>query len=391
MKKDTELVTSGRDPQAHAGIVNPPVYHASTVLFPSVAALHAAMKKPFEGTYYGRMGTPTSDAFEEALSALEGGYRAVSLPSGLAAITTALLATLKAGDHLLMVDTAYNPTRKFCEGPLKDLGIDTTFNDPLIGTGISKLFRPQTKVLYLESPGSLTFEIQDVPAMAKAARKRKIATIMDNTWATPLYFQPFKHGVDYIVHAATKYITGHSDAMLGAVVARDKKLFHPLKTMAVALGTCAGVEELYLGLRGLRSLAARLARHQETALKLARWLKTRPEVARVIHPALPGDANHALWTRDFTGANGLFAVILKPVPEAAVAAMLDGMALFGMGFSWGGYESLILPVNPWISRSATKWTDKGPYIRSHAGLEDPEDLIADLERGLKRLNAATRR
>ena len=391
MKKDTELVTSGRKPEDHGGIVNPPVYHASTVLFPTVAALRAAIKKPFEGVYYGRIGTPTSAAFEEALSALEGGYRAVTLPSGLAAITTALLTTLKGGDHLLMVDTAYNPTRKFCEGPLKDLGIETTFYDPLIGGKISALIRPETKALYLESPGSLTFEIQDVPAMTVAAKKRKVTTIIDNTWATPLFFQPFKHGVDYIVHAATKYITGHSDAMLGAIVARDKKLFQPLKTMAVGLGTCAGVEELFLGLRGLRSLSARLGRHQETGLKIARWLQKRPEVARVIHPALPGDINHALWKRDFSGANGLFAMILKPVPDTAVTTMLDGMELFGMGFSWGGYESLILPVDPWISRSATKWTEKGPYIRIHAGLEDAEDLIADLERGFKRLNAAKRR
>lgn len=391
MKKDTELVTTGRDPEAHSGIVNPPVYHASTVLFPTVAALHAAMKKPFEGVYYGRMGTPTSAAFEEALTALEGGHRAVSVPSGLAAITTVLFATLKAGDHLLMVDTVYNPTRKFCEGPLKDLGIETTFYDPLIGGKIAGLCRPETKVIYLESPGSLTFEIQNVPAIVAAAKDRGITTIIDNTWATPLYYQPMKHGVDYVVQAATKYITGHSDAMLGAVVARNEGTFHRLKTMAVALGLCAGIEELFLGLRGLRSLATRLARHQETGLKLARWLQNRPEVARVIHPALPGDPNHELWKRDFTGANGLFAMIMKPVPETAVAAMLDGMKLFGMGFSWGGYESLILPVDPWISRSATEWGEKAPYIRIHAGLEDPDDLIADLEKGFERLNAAARR
>ena len=390
MKKDTKLVTSGRDPAAHAGIVNPPVYHASTVLFPSVAALRAAIARPFEGVYYGRIGTPTSAAFEEALTELEGGYRAVSLPSGLSAITTALIATLKAGDHLLMVDTTYNPTRKFCEGPLKELGIETTFYDPLVGAGISGLFRPETKVVYLESPGSLTFEIQDVPAIAAVAKARGIATIMDNTWATPLYFEPIKHGVDFVVQAATKYITGHSDAMLGAVVARDEAGFHRLKTMAVGLGLCAGVQELFLGLRGLRSLAARMARHQETALALARWLQQRPEVARVIHPALPEDPNHALWKRDFTGANGLFAFVLKPVPESAVVAMLDGMTLFGMGFSWGGYESLILPVDPWISRSATKWEEKAPYIRIHAGLENPEDLIADLEAGFARLNASAK-
>ena len=391
MKKDTKLVTTGRDPAAQSGIVNPPVYHASTVLFPSVAALREAMKTPFEGVYYGRIGTPTSAAFEEALAELEGGYRAVSVPSGLAAITTALIATLKAGDHLLMVDNTYNPTRKFCEGPLKDLGIETTFYDPLVGGKIAELFRPETKVVYLESPGSLTFEIQDTPAITAVAKERGITTIFDNTWATPLFYQPVKHGVDYVVQAATKYITGHSDTMLGAVVARDEARFQQLKTITVALGLCAGVEELFLGLRGLRSLGARLNRHQETGLKLARWLQQRPEVTRVIHPALADDPNHELWKRDFSGANGLFAFILKPVPEPAVEAMLDGMKYFGMGFSWGGYESLILPVSPWISRSATEWAEKAPYIRIHAGLEDPDDLIADLEAGFERLTAATRK
>ncbi len=388
MKKDTEIVASGRSPEEHSGTVNPPVYHASTVLFPTVAALRQAIRTPFEGVYYGRIGTPTSFAFEEAVTQLEGGYRAVSLSSGLAAITAALLAVLKSGDHLLMVDTAYNPTRKFCEGPLAALGIETTFYDPLTGAKIAELIRPETKLVYLESPGSLTFEIQDVPAIAAAARERGVLSMMDNTWATPLYFQPFQHGIDVVIHAATKYIAGHSDAMLGAIVTRDKKTFEAIKTMAVALGNSAGAEELFLGLRGLRTLSVRLARHQETGLKLARWLQQRPEVARVVHPALPGDPNHGLWKRDFSGANGLFAMILKPFPDEAVVAMLDGMKLFGMGFSWGGFESLILPVEPWISRTATHWAGTGPYIRIHAGLEDPEDLIADLERGFERLNAA---
>jgi cystathionine beta-lyase len=388
MKKDTDLITSGRKPEEHSGIVNPPVYHASTVLFPTVEALRKAIKAPFDCVYYGRIGTPTSFAFEEALTALEGGYRTVSVSSGLAAITIALMATLKAGDHLLMVDTVYNPTRKFCENILAELGVETTFYDPLIGAGIAALIRRETKVIFLESPGSLTFEVQDVPAIAAAARERGITTIIDNTYATPLFFQPFRHGVDIIVHAATKYIAGHSDAMLGAIVTCDKKDFDAVKTMAVALGNSAGAEELFLGLRGLRTLSLRLARHQENGIALAKWLQARPEVARVIHPALPGDSNHALWKRDFSGANGLFAMILKPVPQKAVAAMLDGMKLFGMGFSWGGFESLILPVEVWISRSATKWTEEGPYIRIHAGLEDVGDLIADLEAGFARLNAA---
>lgn len=388
MKKDTEIVSAGRAPEKHSGIVNPPVYHASTVLFPTVEALRKAIRSPFDGVYYGRIGTPTSFAFEEALTQLEGGYRTVSASSGLAAITIALLATLKAGDHLLMVDTAYNPTRKFCEVMLAHLGIETTFYDPAVGANISDLIRHETKVIYLESPGSLTFEIQDVAAITAVARQRGVVTIMDNTYATPLFFQPFKHDVDVIVHAATKYIAGHSDAMLGAIVTRDKKMFDAVKTMAVALGNSPGADEVFLGLRGLRTLSVRLARHQETGIKLAQWLAGRREVSRVIHPALPSDANHALWTRDFSGANGLFAMILRPVPDAAVCAMLDGMKLFGMGFSWGGFESLILPVEPWISRTATKWAETGPYIRLHAGLEDAGDLIADLEAGFERLRSA---
>ena len=390
MKKDSQIISAGRAPEQNSGIVNPPVYHASTVLFPTVAALRKAIRTPFEGVYYGRIGTPTSFAFEEAITELEGGHRAVSVSSGLAAITIALMATLKAGDHLLMVDTTYNPTRKFCEVTLANLGIETTFYDPLVGANIADLIRRETKVIYLESPGSLTFEIQDVVAITGVARERGVLTIMDNTYATPLFFQPFIHGVDVIVHAATKYIAGHADAMLGAIVTRDKKTFDTVKTMAVALGNSAGAEELFLGLRGLRTLSVRLARHQETGIKLAKWLAARGEVARVIHPALPGDANHELWKRDFSGANGLFAMILRPASDAAVCAMLDGMKHFGMGFSWGGFESLILPVEPWISRTATRWAETGPYIRLHAGLEDAEDLIADLEAGFERLRRAER-
>jgi cystathionine beta-lyase len=388
MKKDTEIITTGRKPEENFGIVNPPVYHASTVLFPTVAALKKAIGAPFDTVYYGRVGTPTSFAFEEAITALEGGYRAVSVSSGLSAITVSLLAYLRAGDHLLMVDTTYNPTRKFCENVLAGLGIETTFYDPRIGAGIAALIRPRTKVIYLESPGSLTFEIQDVPAIAKEAKAAGVRTILDNTWATPLFFRGFDHGVDAVLHAATKYIAGHSDAMLGVVIAGDEEGFRSLKTMAVALGDSAGAEELYLGLRGLRTLSVRLQRHQETAIRLAHWLTTRPEVERVLHPALPGDPNHTLWRRDFRGSNGLFGVVLKPVSDKAVAAMLDGLKLFGMGFSWGGYESLILPLEPWISRTATAWPKAGPYLRIHAGLEDAEDLIADLEQGFDRLNSA---
>ncbi len=389
MKKDTRIVATGRDPRRNFGIVNPPVYHASTVLFPTVAALNEARKAPFETVYYGRFGTPTTFALEEAIAELEGGHRAVAVSSGLAAVGIALMASLKAGDHLLMVDTCYQPTRKLCENVLTRFGVETTYYDPLIGVAIAELIRPETKVVYMESPGSLTFEVQDVPAIAAAAHDRGATAILDNTWATPLFFKPFDHGIDVSVHAATKYIAGHADAMLGLIVACDETTFRAVKWCAVGLGNCPGPDDCYLGLRGLRTLSIRLERHQETGLKLARWLKTRPEVARVLHPALPDDPGHELWKRDFAGANGLFAVVLTPCAQQALAAMLDGLELFGMGFSWGGFESLILPVAPETTRTATTWQAAGPLLRIHAGLEDPDDLIADLERGLERLNAAS--
>lgn len=388
MKKDTKIVTAGRDPEANFGIVNPPVYHASTVLFPTVAALNEAVRDPYNRIYYGRFGTPTTFAFEDAVAALEGGHRAVAVSSGLAAISIALMAFLRAGDHLLMVDTAYSPTRKFCDGVLTRFGVETTYYDPLVGAGIAALMRPETRVVYMESPGSLTFEVQDAAAITAAAHAGGAVAMFDNTWATPLLFQPFAHGIDVSIQAATKYIVGHADAMLGAIIARDEKTFHALKSCAVAVGNAAGPDDCYLGLRGLRTLSVRLARHADNALTLARWLGARPEVARVIHPALPEDPGHGLWKRDFDGANGLFAVVLNAYSDKAVAAMLDGLELFAMGFSWGGFESLILPAKPEITRTATQWDAPGPLLRLHAGLEDADDLIADLERGFARLTAA---
>lgn len=388
MKKDTRIVTTGRDPERNFGVVNPPVYHASTILFPTVEALNAARKRHFEGVYYGRFGTPTTFALEEAIAELEGGHRAVAASSGLAAVTIALMSFLKAGDHLLMVDSAYGPTRKFCDTLLSRFGVATTYYDPLVGAGIAELMRPETKVVYMESPGSLTFEVQDVAAITAAAHHGGAVAVFDNTWATPLFFRPFEHGVDVVVHAATKYIVGHSDAMLGAIVARDAATFHAVKTCAVGLGNAVGPDDCYLGLRGLRTMSVRLQRHQETGLALARWLAARPEVTRVLHPALADDPGHALWERDFDGANGLFGAALTPFPDAAVAAMLDGLELFGMGFSWGGYESLILDVRAQLVRTARPWSEPGPLLRIHAGLEDPGDLIADLEAGFARLNAA---
>ncbi len=389
LRDDTLMTHAGNRPADNRGVLNPPVYHASTILFPTVAALEDSVRHLNEPgrVHYGRYGTPTTFAFEEAVARLEGADQAVALPSGLAAITVALTSFLGNGDHLLMVDTVYGPGRKFCSAHLARFGVETTYYDPLIGAGIAELIRPNTRVVYLESPGSLTFEVQDVPAIAAAAHAAGALVVMDNTWATPLFFKPFRHGVDISVHAATKYIVGHSDAMLGVVLTRDE-LFATIKATAHGFGHAAAPDDCYLALRGLRTLGVRLRRHQETGLLLARWLAARPEVARVLHPALPDDPGHALWRRDFTGASGLFGVVLKPVGQAALAAMLDGLTLFGMGFSWGGYESLVLPARPQTTRSATSWPDSGPVLRIHAGLEDPVDLIADLERGFERLNAA---
>lgn len=387
MKKDSLLVHAGRHPERHHGAVNPPVYHASTILHPSVAAMEASGKKPFEGVRYGRFGTPTTFAFEEAVAAAEGGVKAVAMPSGLAAITGTLMALLKAGDHLLMVDTAYFPTRKFCDSVLAGLGIETTYYDPTIGAGIQALMRPNTRLVFTESPGSLTFEVQDIPAIAAVAHAGGALVAMDNTWGI-LTFQPFAHGVDVSIQACTKYVVGHADAMLGSITVNDEDLWLRIKTSVAAFGHSPGAEEMFLGLRGLRTLAVRLRQHAATALKLTAWLREQPEVAQVLYPPLPGDAHHDLWKRDFTGACGLFGVILKPASKAAVDAMLDGYGHFNLGFSWGGFESLVIPTSGHsIIRTATTWNPPGPSLRFHAGLEDADDLRADLEAGFARLRA----
>jgi cystathionine beta-lyase len=381
-KAETRLAHAGREPSRFHGFVNTPIYRGSTVLFPTLASLESNA----QDFTYGRLGTPTVKALEEAIAELEGGARTLLAPSGLSAIATALLAFVVAGDEVLVSDSVYRPTRRFCDHVLKRLGVKTTFYDPLIGAGIKKLLGDKTKVVFAESPGSQTFEVQDIPAIAKAAHEAGAVLIMDNTWATPLYFAPFRHGVDVSIQAATKYIVGHADAMLGAITASVKTARAVEKTYD-DLGLCPGPEDAYLGLRGLRTLGVRLARHQQSALELARWLKARPEVDRVLHPGLPSDPGHALWARDFTGASGLFAFILKPTSHAALAAMLDGLSLFGMGYSWGGFESLILPFDPRDYRTATTWAAAGPAIRLHVGLEDVEDLKADLEAGFARLAA----
>jgi cysteine-S-conjugate beta-lyase len=384
---ETRATHAGNHPHRNHGVINPPVYRASTILYPDVATLEQISKDRLSRIAYGRYGTPTVAALEEAVTALEGGGRAIVVSSGLAAITATLLQHLSAGDHLLMVDTVYGPARAFCEKVLSKFGVEVTYYDPLIGDGIAALIRPQTRIVYTEAPGSLTFEMQDIPAIVGAAHRAGALVLMDNTWASPLNFKPFRHGVDIIIHAATKYIVGHADVMLGIVVCRDE-LYRPLKLGIHALGHGASPDDCYLAIRGLRTLPVRLQRNGENALALARWLKQRPEVARVMHPALPDDPGHGIWKRDFAGSSGLFGIVLHPCAPTALAAMLDGMRLFGMGASWGGYESLILPVNPAASRTATKWDTAGPTLRLHAGLESIDDLIADLDDGFNRLAAA---
>jgi cystathionine beta-lyase len=385
LKAETALVTAGRDTKAQKGFVNPPVVHGSTVLYPTAADLHAH-RGEFQ---YGRHGTPTTKALQEALMALEGPACAgVGIaPSGLAAISTALLAVLKAGDHLLVCDNAYRPTRNFCNGLLARYGVETTYFDPLIGANIAQYFQPNTRAVLVEAPGSQSFEMPDVPAIAAIAHAHGALVIDDNTWATPLFRRSLDQGVDISLQAATKYIGGHSDIMFGTISANAKAW--PLIAEAIRLlGVCAGPDDVFLALRGLRTLAVRLKQHQQSALEMARWLSARPEVIRVLHPGLESDPGHAIWKRDFTGASGLFSIVLKPAPQQAVDALLDAVTLFGMGYSWGGFESLVIPFNCAGYRTATTWAPEGPTLRLHIGLEDVDDLKADLARGFEAFNAA---
>jgi cysteine-S-conjugate beta-lyase len=389
MKTDTKLTTLGRDPEANFGVVNPPVYHASTILFPTLEAIETAQKSKTKNQMrYGRYGTPTTFALQDAIAELEGGYAAFAVGSGAAAILAVLMAFTKSGDHVLCVDSAYAPTRRYCDVVLKRYGVETTYYDPAIGAGIASLIKPNTTLCMLESPGSMTFEMQDVPAIVAACKAKGVATAMDNTWATALYFRPFDHGVDVSLQAGTKYVGGHSDIMLGLVAVRDQAIYDKVRTAVDDLGASVGPDDVFLALRGLRTMGVRLPRHHETGLKLARWLERQPEVVRVLHPALPSFPGHEFWKRDFKGASGLFSFVMKPVAKPALAAMLDHLELFGMGFSWGGFESLIVPGNVAALRTATKWTEPGQLLRVHAGLEDPEDLIADLDAGFARLRAA---
>jgi len=382
----TRLVTAGRDPRANHGFVNPPVYHASTVLYPNAEDFLAHRAR----YQYGRRGTPTTEALELALQELEGPQCAgVSLlPSGLAAISAALLSVVRAGDHVLVTDSAYGPARNFCGQILSRLGVTTTFYDPGIGAGIAELVKSNTRAVYVEAPGSLSFEMQDVGAIAKAAHAKGAVVLMDNTWATPLYFRPLDHGVDLVIQAGTKYIGGHSDVMLGTVSANAATVAE-LKNTVRLTGLCEGPDDVYLGLRGLRTLGVRLDRHYQSGVAVAQWLEQRPEVLRMLHPALPSHPGHALWKRDFTGASGLFSMVLKPVPKKAYHAFVDSLELFGIGASWGGYESLAIPFDCTALRTATRWEPGGPTVRFHIGLEAVDDLIADLEHGFAALAAAS--
>jgi cysteine-S-conjugate beta-lyase len=375
------LVTKAGLEYAEHGAVNPAVYRASTITFPDVETLTTRNQE----YWYGRKGTPTSRAFETAVAALEGGHDCKAAPSGLAAVTTALLAFLKTGDHLLMTDTAYHPTRHLCDTLLKGLGIETTYYDPLIAGNIRALIKPNTKVVYCESPGSQTMEIQDVPAIAAAAHNAGAICMLDNTWSGGHYFKAFAHGCDVSIQAATKYIVGHSDAMLG-VVTCSKETWPQFKDAYETMGMFAGPDDMFLGLRGLRTIDVRMERHQKNALTVAEWFRGRSEVETVLHPALSNAPGHELWKRDFKGASGLFSIVLQPVSDKAVAAMLDGLQLFSMGYSWGGFESLVVPFAP--HRTATEWTPKGPCLRFHIGLEDTGDLIKDLEAGFGRMGRA---
>jgi cystathionine beta-lyase len=384
---DTRLVLGGRNPFQHFGFVNPPVYHGSTVLYRTASDL-VAHRAPYR---YGRRGTPTSEALQNAIRAIEGPQCAgVALtPSGLSAVSTALLSVVKSGDHVLVADNVYRPTRILCDGLLSRMGVSTTYYDPLIGTGVAALMRENTRAVFMEAPGSQSFEMADVPAIAKAAHAKGAVAIMDNTWATPLYFQALSKGVDLSIQAGTKYIVGHSDVMLGTVSA-NRSLWQPLSDTVAMLGLCVGPDDVYLALRGLRTMGIRLARHHESALTVARWLEQRPEVLRVWYPALQSDPGHALWKRDFSGAAGLFGLVLKPVPERAVHALLEALELFGMGYSWGGYESLAIVFDCSSYRTATQWAPGGPTLRFHIGLEAVDDLIADLEGGFAAMKAATK-
>ena len=380
----TRMSAAGRRPAEQFGYVNTPIYRGSTVLFPTYDDL-ARRTGRFS---YGTAGTPTTQALEEAWSELAGAATTVLTPSGLAAITMALLTALKAGDHALVMDSVYRPTRIFCDVMLARLGIAVTYFDPMLPTvEVAAMVRENTRAMMLEAPGSQSFEVPDLPALVALARERDLCTVLDNTWATPVFLPPHALGIDMAVEAGTKYLSGHSDLLLGLTSANERWAA-PLRATFDCFAVLAGPEDVFLGLRGLRTLHLRLREAEAQGLAMARWFEARPEVSRVLHPALPGCPGHDHWQRDFKGSTGLFSVVLHPVPQPAVAAMLDGLELFGMGYSWGGYESLVIPFDCASYRSATRWQPEGPALRFSIGLEDPADLQRDLDAGFARLRAA---
>lgn len=384
LREKTRLVLAGRDPADSYGFVNPPIVRGSTVIYPNMEDFLARKAR----YTYGTQGNPTIDALVAALNTMEGGAGVVVCPSGLLACTLPLIATLKAGDHLLVTDSVYRPTRHFCDKMLPRMGVEVSYYDPAAGAEIASLFKPNTRAVWTEAPGSQTFEMQDIPAIVAAAHARDILVIMDNTWATPLFFDSHKFGVDLTIQAGTKYYAGHSDVLIGTISARTPELYKQLREAWELLGVIIAPEDAFLTLRGIRTMHVRLKEQMPAGIEMANWFAARPEVARVMHPALPDDPGHAIWKRDFTGASSLFAIELKPVAQKAVGAMLDGLTLFGMGASWGGYESLALPFDCRGYRTATEPPFTGPTIRFHIGLEDLEDLKADLDAGFARLKAA---
>ncbi|MGB6007371.1 cystathionine beta-lyase [Castellaniella sp.] len=385
---ETFLSHGTRSPKEYGGTVNPPVCRASTIVFESMQDMderQQAIDHDEAGVmWYGRKGTPTTFALQESIAYLEGGYRTLLASSGLAACIAALSAFVKAGDHILMGDSVYGPTRHYATSILARYGIATTFYDPAIGAGIEALIRPNTRVVYVESPGSQTFEVQDIPAIAACAHRHGARVVMDNTWASPLYFKPFEHGVDVSVQACTKYITGHSDALLGSITS-TREAWQEVRSYVYAHGLNAGPDDVYLAQRGLRTLSVRLERHQRNALEVAHWLAAQTAVEQVLYPALPGSPGHELWKRDFTGASGLMGLVLKPCAAQSLRDFVDSLELFHLGFSWGGFESMIMPQDPMPTREASRWPYAGPLIRLHIGLESPDDLIADLKEGFARL------
>ncbi|MEZ5691608.1 MAG: cystathionine beta-lyase [Rickettsiales bacterium] len=385
VKKETLLAHIGTSPDIHRGSVNIPPYRASTVLFPNLAAFEAAEQGKSAMPTYARFGTPSTEALENVIAELEGADHSIVTASGLAAIVSSIMAFVSSGDHLLMVDNAYAPNRRFCDQELKRFGVEVTYYDPTVGAGIAGLIKENTKVIFVESPGSLTFEMQDIPAIAKIAREKDIVVIADNTWATPMYINPFEMGVDISIHSATKYISGHSDLVMGVISCKEKHYPQLLRSFR-NFGASPSGDNCYLALRGLRTMAVRLKQHYENGLKVARWLQEHDKVEKVFYPPLPESAGHEIWKRDFDGATSLFSIVLKEnYSSDRLAKMIDGLENFGMGYSWGGFESLIIPFKPKAIRTATNWQYEGTALRLHIGLEDVDDLIEDLERGFERL------